>query len=298
MFSKHRSKYSLDHLTALIAKLRRVVHEKNLHKRLVDCDKSQSDAQLLLDSFQKLLDIAELDTSFRKKLIVATQRLSTRFGIFPACYELKDIVQDSEDPVTQGGFADIFKDRREQVMKQIFKEAIIWSQLSHPNILAIYGIYRSRGRISIVSPWMENGNIRTYLQNKPATLRLPLALDVASGLSYLHEDGIIHGDLKGLNVLIDDAGRARLADFGLSGIADSKIPAWTSQSSGASRGGTVAWKAPELFDPHSVENAKNTKESDVYAWGCVAYEIFTGDIPPDNVLLAPRRTARPGPIGG
>ncbi|KAG6822190.1 hypothetical protein H0H92_014372, partial [Tricholoma furcatifolium] len=82
-----------------------------------------------------------------------------------------------------------------------------------------------------------------------------------------------------INVLIDGAGRARLADFGISGIADSKIPAWTSQSSGASKGGTVAWQAPELFDPDNDENAKNTKESDVYAWGCVAYEIFTGDIP-------------------
>ncbi|KAG6821925.1 hypothetical protein H0H92_016080, partial [Tricholoma furcatifolium] len=50
-------------------------------------------------------------------------------------------------------------------------------------------------------------------------------------------------------------------------------------SSGASRGGTVAWQAPELLDPDLDEDAKNTKESDVYAWGCVAYEIFTGEIP-------------------
>ncbi|KAG6811002.1 hypothetical protein H0H92_009379, partial [Tricholoma furcatifolium] len=248
MSSKHHSKYSLDPLAALIAKLRRIVHEKNLHKHLVDCDKSQSDALLLLDSFQKLLDTAELDTPFRKNLIVATQRISTRFGIFPASYELKDVVQDSEDPVAQGGFADIFK-----------------------------------GKFQGESVCLKT--IRVYLGFKPEqVIKILLmtileALDVASGLSYLHEDGIIHGDLKGMNVLIDGAGRARLADFGISGIADSKIPAWTSQSSGASRGGTVAWQAPELLDPDNDEDAKNTKESDVYAWGCVAYEIFIGEIP-------------------
>ncbi|KAG6825605.1 hypothetical protein H0H92_003089 [Tricholoma furcatifolium] len=104
-------------------------------------------------------------------------------------------------------------------------------------------------------------------------------IDVAKGLSYLHKNEIIHGDLKGPNILIDGAGRARLSDFGISAISNSTIVAWTSQSSGASKGGSVRWQAPELFDLENGEAVKNSTASDVYAWGCVAFELFTGQVP-------------------
>ncbi|KAG6825604.1 hypothetical protein H0H92_003088, partial [Tricholoma furcatifolium] len=127
---------------------------------------------------------------------------------------------------------------------------------------------------------MENGDVCTYLKANPATPRLlALAFDVAKGLLYLHENGIIHGDLKGPNILIDSAGRTRLADFGISAISDSTIVAWTSQSSGASKGGSVRWQAPELFDLENGEAVKNSAASDVYAWGC----LFTGKVPFHNI---------------
>ncbi|KAG5328155.1 hypothetical protein C0989_010883, partial [Termitomyces sp. Mn162] len=81
------------------------------------------------------------------------------------------------------------------------------------------------------------------------------------------------------NILIDNSGRARLADFGLSGMSDPQILAWTSTSSAGSRGGSVRWQAPELFDVKNDVYVKNTPESDVYAWSCVCYEIFTGTVP-------------------
>ncbi|KAG6807635.1 hypothetical protein H0H92_006874, partial [Tricholoma furcatifolium] len=146
---------------------------------------------------------------------------------------------------------------------------------------------------------MENGDVCRYLKANPATPRLPLAVDVAKGLSYLHENGIIHGDLKGPNILIDSTGRARLADFGISAISDSAIAAWTSQSSGASKGGSVRWQAPELCNLENGEAVKNSAASDVYAWGCVAFELFTGKVPfhsitRDNaIILHVNRGGRP-----
>ncbi|KAG6846373.1 hypothetical protein H0H93_014379, partial [Arthromyces matolae] len=119
---------------------------------------------------------------------------------------------------------------------------------------------------------MEHGDIRKYLEHYTDSNRVSLALDVARGLEFLHSNGVVHGDLKGENVLVNDTGRACLADFGLSSISDKDILAWTSMSSAASKGGTVRWQAPELFDPEGDEEIRNSQETDIYAWACVAYE--------------------------
>lgn len=85
--------------------------------------------------------------------------------------------------------------------------------------------------------------------------------------------------------LVDDLGRACLTDFGLSSISDSKIPAWTSHSSVGSKGGSIRWQAPELFDPDSDQVVKNSVASDVYALSCVFFEIFTGTVPFAHISL-------------
>jgi len=109
---------------------------------------------------------------------------------------------------------------------------------------------------------------------KPSYMnRLSLTLDVARGLSYLHDNRVVHGDLKGVNILVTPSGTACIADFGLSSIAESKALKST-LSSLTSRGGSIRWQAPELF-----EGKQNSYLSDVYAYACVCYEIFTGKQP-------------------
>ena len=75
-----------------------------------------------------------------------------------------------------------------------------------------------------------------------------------------------------MNILVTESGKACLADFGLSNHVDAEMLTWTSESSANHTGGTVRWKAPELFDPEN-ENSKPTKETDVYAFSCVCYEV-------------------------
>ncbi|KAG5637385.1 hypothetical protein H0H81_004762 [Sphagnurus paluster] len=219
--------------------------------------------------------------------MVATQRLSTDSGLYPVCYELENLSMQGGPPIASGGFADIYKgyfkgqtvclkavrvyekDAIKYVLKQFSKEAILWGQLSHPNVLPIYGLFHFENKVCIVAPWMDYGDLRKYLNNNPTANRLRLANDVLEGLSYLHNNGIIHGDLKGPNVLINNAGRAYLADFGISSGMDAKILAWTSHSSMSSKGGSVRWQAPELIDPEVDDLIRNTTASD----------IFTGEIP-------------------
>ncbi|KAG6918453.1 hypothetical protein DXG01_014330 [Tephrocybe rancida] len=287
---------------ALLTRFKSILHDKQLYKRLVDC--KAADAQKLLNTLQQLLDVADLDNHLRKDLIVALQRISTRSGLYPACYELDGIQQIGQYPVTAGGFADIYKGKLraqvvclktirlyeksqiDHVLKKMSKEAVLWSQLSHPNVLAIYGLFLFQGRIAIVSTWMENGDINNYLRRNPTAIRRMLALDVGNGLAYLHDLSIIHGDLKGPNILVDDGGRALLADFGISSVSSSEIVEWTSQTTDNSSGGTVRWQAPELIsveDNKEEGRTKHTKASDIYAWGCVCLEIFTGKIPFANL---------------
>ncbi|KAG6907580.1 hypothetical protein DXG01_008337 [Tephrocybe rancida] len=185
------------------------------------------------------------------------------------------------------------------MLNKFWKEAMLWGQLSHPNVLTIYGLYLSQNRLSIVAPWMENEDIRTYLEKFPSAPRVGLAADTANGLLYLHNNDIIHGDMKSANILVDEAGRARVADFGISSVLDAEIVEWTTQMNNFSEGGTSRWQAPELHDVENGISAKSSKESDVYSLGCVFFEIFTGKIPFSNlrynemVILRVRSGVRP-----
>ncbi|KAG6848458.1 hypothetical protein H0H93_016807 [Arthromyces matolae] len=84
------------------------------------------------------------------------------------------------------------------LLKFLSREAVLWGQLSHSNVLAFYGLFRHQNQVCFVAPWIKNGDIQTYLKNNPDAHRRPLAGGVAAGLSYLHENDIIHGDLKGV----------------------------------------------------------------------------------------------------
>ncbi|KAG6329822.1 hypothetical protein ID866_9267 [Astraeus odoratus] len=125
---------------------------------------------------------------------------------------------------------------------------------------------------------MENGNARDYVNHNPDIDPRPLIQGISHGLFYLHrrEEGrVVHGDLKGYNVLISDNGEALLTDFGFSSLAMSSF----SLSMSAAKGpGTLRWKAPEL-----LEDNDPTIETDVWGFGMTALELFTRSDPYCNV---------------
>ncbi|KAH6904683.1 kinase-like domain-containing protein [Coprinopsis sp. MPI-PUGE-AT-0042] len=141
------------------------------------------------------------------------------------------------------------------------------------------------GQPSMIMQWYENGNAAEYLSKKnPLADRVQLVRDsldmvlgVAKGLEYLHtlRPPIIHGDLKGNNVLIADDGRAVLCDFGLSKVIEELgQPSGLTISNPAA--GPIRWQAPELMQD---DDAEMTLASDVWSFACTAFEILSGVMP-------------------
>ncbi|KAG6864285.1 hypothetical protein C0991_010803 [Blastosporella zonata] len=260
-------------------------------------------------------------------------KLAARTGLYPdflslSTQHVKEQLGKSE-PIASGAFGDIHEVTFEgevlcikmsrankqlvtNLAKTFRQEGIIWSRLSHPNILPFYGLCVFDTQIALLAPCAAAGNIREFLRkpesNNPN--RILLCADTAAGIKYLHEKEMVHGDLKAAssqaicpvcllthllqeNILVDRSGRACLADFGLSNVNDSRFPHWSSQSSVASKGGTSRYQAPELHTPESddVESSggrrviHNSKATDVYAWGSLCYEVDTRALESNGKML-------------
>ncbi|KAJ7721142.1 kinase-like domain-containing protein, partial [Mycena metata] len=121
----------------------------------------------------------------------------------------------------------------------------------------------------LVSPWMEHGTILSYLKDHGPANVDKFLYEIALGLQYLHSHDIVHGDLRGANILINDDWSACLADFGLSVFANA-----TSVTHTSTRAGSLYWMAPELIDPDRFGcRFSRTPASNVYAFGCVCFEV-------------------------
>ncbi|KAJ7040995.1 kinase-like domain-containing protein [Mycena alexandri] len=250
-----------------------------------------SEAQELLNLLQELLDLDSFHV-IKPSICKALMRLSQLSGLHPRCFPITGL-QKIGQQVAGGGFGDIWKglvsgqtvsvkimrvfqeEDVAAVLKQFGREALIWRQLCHPNLLPFFGLYYIENRLCLVSPWMENGNVMQYLQKQSSNLvhSLSLMLDVAFGMKYLHEQKVVHGDLKAINILVTPSGRACICDFGLSSIVNEislRLP-----STSAAKGATTRYCAPELLK----ETSKKHFASDIYAFGCVCYEILTGNVP-------------------
>ncbi|KAJ7215142.1 kinase-like domain-containing protein [Mycena rebaudengoi] len=256
---------------------------------------SPDNNQATLNLLSQLLDFDELSTHARRHFAKAFTQLARKSAQYPEHLKIKEL--EVQGWVASGGFSDVWKGcmdgqaiaiKRPRIslweMKKFLqtwsREIVLWSQLSHPNVLPLYGIYHMQdlydSPICMVSPWMSNGNILQFLQVDNNVNHSSLLLDIATGLEYIHAQSIIHGDLKGANILITPLRRACITDFGLSTITASQIP-MTTTSGSAYAGGTLAWQAPEVISPDNP--TKNTPESDVYSFACVCYEVFTGKPP-------------------
>ncbi len=165
-------------------------------------------------------------------------------------------------------------------------EAIAVAKLSHPNIIPIYEIGKHQGRSFFCMKLVQGQSLSERLARgpMPSQRAATVMAEISDAIRYAHEQGILHRDLKPSNILLDDAGKPYVADFGLAKEAEDRD---SLTRSGAILG-TPSYMSPEQA---SGNRGQVNITSDVYSLGAILYHILTGhppflgSSPVDTVLM-------------
>jgi serine/threonine-protein kinase len=162
--------------------------------------------------------------------------------------------------------------------QRLLDEARAMAQVNHPNVVRVYAFGDHLGLPFIVMERVEGTNLQQWLREfSPAAPQLALRLlqEVCGGVSAIHAVGAVHRDLKPGNILLDAGLTARVADFGACAGLDGGSTDWLGSAGDVL--GTPGYMPPEALSPHA--EAAPSPRSDVYALGCIAYELLTGRHP-------------------
>jgi len=165
---------------------------------------------------------------------------------------------------------------------QLDYEAAIVQRVSHPHIVHTFGSTSSNGEFSLVMEWLEE-DLERWMIKKPEITpsdALDVLLQIAEAMQYLHQEKVVHGDLKPQNILLSEIPISKdlvytvvkVADFGEAQVVDH-----STESSFTPSKGTTWWSAPEVLkfreDPTPLEHPY---KADVYGFGLIAYYVLTG----------------------
>ncbi|KAI1330492.1 kinase-like domain-containing protein [Xylariaceae sp. FL0255] len=169
--------------------------------------------------------------------------------------------------------------RKKSMIEALKREISLLRDLRHPNIVQYLGCGSSNDYLNIFLEYVPGGSVQTMLNSYgalPEPLVRSFVRQILEGLSYLHNRDIIHRDIKGANILVDNKGTIKISDFGIS----KKLEA-TNILNGANNNkhrpslqGSVFWMAPEV-----VKQTSYTRKADIWSLGCLVVEMMTGQHP-------------------
>lgn len=194
-------------------------------------------------------------------------------GAFGSVYRALDWSTGETVAVKQIKLTDLPKSE----LRVIMLEIDLLKNLKHPNIVKYIGFVKAPESLNIVLEYCENGSLHSISKNFgrfPENLVALYMSQVLNGLVYLHDQGVIHRDIKGANILSTKNGLVKLADFGVAsrttGLHESSVV------------GTPYWMAPEV-----IELTGATAASDIWSLGCTVIELLDGKPPYHSLAPMP-----------
>ncbi|KAG8901415.1 hypothetical protein FRB99_005327 [Tulasnella sp. 403] len=171
-------------------------------------------------------------------------------------------------------------ERSERMSRRVEKELNVWKRLNHPNVMKMLGHFYTT-QVLFISRWSDNGHVMAYLETHPQdpANRHRLIRECCNGMQYLHEQGVVHGDLRHNNVIVSHEDKAMITDFGLSKVLEGENPRQVIAPVTTSvRGqGQAFYMAPELqllFE----KGPQRTMANDVYAFGILMIEVASATL--------------------
>ncbi|KAJ0700111.1 putative dual-specificity kinase TKL-Pl-4 family [Helianthus annuus] len=157
------------------------------------------------------------------------------------------------------------------LQKEFAQEVYILRKVRHKNVVQFIGACTKPPSLCIVTEFMSGGSVYDYLHKQKGTFKLPtllkISIDISKGMNYLHQNNIIHRDLKAANLLMDEHEVVKVADFGVA-----RVKAQTGVMTAET--GTYRWMAPEV-----IEHKPYDHKADVFSFGVVLWELLTGKLP-------------------
>jgi serine/threonine-protein kinase len=179
--------------------------------------------------------------------------------------------------------------------ERFLREVEVAAKLSHPHILPVYDSGEAQGILYYVMPLVEGESLPARLKREkqlPVAEALRLAREVAEALAYAHKRGFVHRDIKPANILLSD-GHALVADFGIARVMERGGEALTQTG--------LAIGTPHYMSPEQASGSADVDgRTDLYALGCVLYEMLTGEPPfsgpTAHAVLSRSLTEMPRPV--